>query len=79
MNHFHGDGSSTMFEDEPIIRDMIIDSSSEDEDPEDMEDDVPANMIHLYQSNTTTTTNTEYELEEHMCFNSKDATVFAIK
>ena len=37
-----------MSEDEPIIRDMIIDSSSEDEDPEDMEDDVPANMIHLY-------------------------------
>ena len=58
---------------------MIIDSSSEDEDPEDMEDDVPANTIHLYQSNTTTTTNTEYELEEHMCFNSKDATVGTIK
>jgi len=53
--------------------------AQKDEDLEDMEDDVPANTIHLYQSNTTTTTNTEYELEEHTCFNSKDATVFAIK
>ena len=79
MNHFHGVGSCTMYEDEPIIRDMINDSSSEDKDPEDMEDDVPANTIHLYHSNTTTTTNTKYELEEHMCFNSKDATVATIK
>jgi len=59
---------------------MIIDSSSKDENPDvmDMEDDVPANTIHPY-SNTTTIMNMEYELEEHMCFNSKDSTIFAIK
>jgi len=60
---------------------MIIDSILEDEDPDvmDVEDDVPANTIHPYHSNTTIIMNMEYELEEHMCFNSKDSTVFAIK
>jgi len=81
MDHFHGVGSSIISKEEPIIRDIIIDSSSEDEDPDvmDMEDDVLANMIHPYQSNTTTTTNMEHELDEHMCFSSKDSAIFAIK
>jgi len=81
MDHFHNAGSSTISKEEQIIRDMIIDSNLEYEDPNvmNMEDDVPANTIHPYQSNTTTTTNMKYEHEEHMCFNSKDSTVFAIK
>jgi len=80
MDHFHGAGSSAILKEELIIRNMIIDSSLEDEDPDvmDMEDDVPTNTIHPYP-NTTTTTNMEYELCEHMCFSSKDSTVFAIK
>jgi len=45
----------------------------------DMEDEALAITIHPYQYNTTTTTNMEYELEEHTCFNSKDSTIFAIK
>jgi len=74
MDHFHRAGSSTMFEEEPIIQDMITDSSIEDEDSDvmDMEFDALANNIHSYQFNTTTITNMEYELEEHMCFSSKD-------
>jgi len=60
---------------------MIIDSSSDDEDPDvmDIEGDEPRNTVHSYQSNTTTTTNMEYELHEHMCFSSKDSTIFGIK
>jgi len=60
---------------------MIIDSSSDDQDPDvmDIEDDAQRNTIHPYQSNTTTITNMEYELHEHMCFSSKDSIIFAIK
>jgi len=81
MDHFHGAGSSTISEEEPIIRDIIIDFSSEDEDPNvmDMEDDVLTNTIHPYQSNITTTMNMEYELDEYMCFSSKDSAIFSIK
>jgi len=81
MDHFHGVYSSTMPKEEPIIRDMINDSRSEDQYPDvmDMEHDAPANTIHSYQSNTTTTTNMEYELDEHMCFSSKASMVFAFK
>jgi len=44
-----------------------------------MEDDALVNSINPYQSNTTITTNMEYELDDHMCFSSKDSSVFAIK
>jgi len=50
MDHFHNAGSSTISKEEQIIRDMIIDSNLEYEDPNvmNMEDDVPANtIIHI--------------------------------
>jgi len=47
MDHFQGISSSTIPKKEPIILDMIIDSTSKDEDAYvDMEDDGPTNTIH---------------------------------
>jgi len=60
---------------------MLNDFSQKNEDEYVMDqvDDCPSNSIHPNHSNTKAIMNMEYVLSKHMCFNSKELTIFAIK